>query len=988
MKRSGKPWFLGLKVWIYWDPMIRKLRDCFKSNRTIHIPHSERTDAILAAMKSSTRGSFAKRISAYEGLIEATKAHNRLVENSNAFKAWFSYEKILASPHSLDEAMLSRIQEGHDALESFQTRTSTEEKLLSQSGTILNFHEDICLQFDLWDALRNVRHPKADEYISYESADALKEKEQRLLAQSDGFDTLYYEFKEDPAFQSRIDDCNEAWLQEHAKDPLFDNVNGKSLDAEQRRAVLKNEKNSLVIAGAGSGKTLTICGKVKYLLEREGVSPQDILLLSFSKKSADDMQLKISSINADVKASTFHKTGLDILKAKTGKPFLVEEQFDAIVESYFREELKNRPEEERDVLNYYGLYLANELKQKEYEDEGELYEDLKGRDITTLKSCLQSYSKDPRGKLTIKKERVKSYEEMSIANWFFLNGVDYVYEAPYEYDVSTAEHRQYKPDFFLKKYGVYHEHYGINKDGKALQFGEEESQQYVAGMNWKKTLHAQYGTDCIETYSYDFQDGSIFQKLEEELKKRGIPVKPLSREEVSETMNSIYYGRPFSAFINLVKTFLALYKSRYPDESYFEKIEEKKKLNGRGYERAKLFLRITKRVYAYYMGKLREEGKIDFDDMIQRSTEVLDSMDGFRFRYILVDEFQDISYSRMIFLKKLMSHGNAKLFAVGDDWQSIYRFAGSDLEIFTRFGDYFGRFALSKITTTHRNSQELQDIVGPFIRENQEQIDKTITSSIHLDHPVKLMFYSAEKTPTFLDVLKDIGSKDPKAKVLVLGRNKKDFDSVALDEQVFMVRGTGEEGRERIVVPAYREMEIRYSTVHAAKGLEEDYVILINADDMRLGFPNKVEDDPLLSLVLSSESHFEFAEERRLWYVALTRTRKYVYIIADRQHPSLFIKEIISKCDVMNDGGETPQEDVLHCPRCKSGRLVMKRDSQGGAFYGCSNFPYCDYAIRDLAAVERNFRCPVCGDYMVLRKGKWGYFYGCHGYPYCTHVEK
>ena len=184
-------------------------------------------------------------------------------------------------------------------------------------------------------------------------------------------------------------------------------------------------------------------------------------------------------------------------------------------------------------------------------------------------------------------------------------------------------------------------------------------------------------------------------------------------------------------------------------------------------------------------------------------------------------------------------------------------------------------------------------------------------------------------------------------------------------------------------------MNIYYSTVHGSKGLEEDYVIIINADDSRLGFPNKVEDDELLDMVLSSKSNYEYAEERRLWYVALTRTRTYTYIITNVDNPSIFVEEIKEHCLIMNPNTIRSKQNEILCPRCKSGRLVLRNnESNGNQFYGCSNYPYCDYTIEDFRAVKRNIRCRSCGDFMIYRTGQWGAFYGCHNYPRCTHTEE
>ena len=185
-------------------------------------------------------------------------------------------------------------------------------------------------------------------------------------------------------------------------------------------------------------------------------------------------------------------------------------------------------------------------------------------------------------------------------------------------------------------------------------------------------------------------------------------------------------------------------------------------------------------------------------------------------------------------------------------------------------------------------------------------------------------------------------------------------------------------------------MKLSFSTVHGSKGLEDDYVILINADDNRIGFPNKMEDDELLDLVLSNKSEFEYAEERRLWYVALTRTRNYTYIIANADNPSIFLEEIKKQCLVLNQNPsvEEKRTEIL-CPHCKTGRLILReRESDGSKFFGCSNYPYCKYTIDDMRAVSRNKRCPECGDFLIYKTGRYGSFFGCHHFPRCGYTEK
>jgi len=917
--------------------------------------------------------------------------HNELVNRLiyiNENVSIYNYDSILHNPYILNQDIFDDLIlaiEYSKKLKGLPTFCIELNKL----QYIINNFKELCNQFDLINDYHKELDLESYKYIDFNQKNIIMNNIVEIINKLDMQHLFYDDFKLHNNLDEMVKVHNEEWINANLNNPLFDSINNRSLDTEQRKSVLTDELSTLVVAGAGSGKTLTICGKVEYLLKEMNVNPNDILLLSYSKKSADDLQQKISKIDSQLTVGTFHKIGLDILKETQNKVFMVEDQYKAIIEKYFREEMKNRPHMLQTILTYYGLYIASDNHDKKYKNEGEKFEDLKKQDFSTLRSQLIHLTNDINNRETLKKERVKSFEEMAIANWYFINGINYVYESPYAVDVSTADKRQYMPDFYLPDYKIYHEHYGINKEGKAEQYEGPEAQMYVDNISWKRNIHQQFQTTCLETYSFEFDEGNIFDKLEKQLKEKGVKFNPLSDNEIFNALESIYEGQSFKSFINLIRTFLSLYKAKYRDVSGFNQLMNFRFNNRYEQQRAGLFLSIIKDVYLYYMDYLKQEGKIDFDDMILQSTVELDNTLHFKYKYIIVDEFQDISLSRMLFLKKLISHGNSKLFSVGDDWQAIYRFSGCDLNIFLKFKDYFGASEITKITTTHRNSQELQDIAGPFIKANPEQFNKSINSARHLEHPVRIMYYNDEKYYALLDVLKEISKMDAKANILLLGRNNKDIESVLLDNRIYIdFNASKKETKTIIKVNDFPSMNISYSTVHGSKGLEEDYVIILNADDSRLGFPNKMEDDELLDMVLSSNSNFEYAEERRLWYVALTRTRSYTYIIASAESPSIFVEEIKNLCLVMNPS-TIRKENELFCPKCKSGRLVLRNNgSNNKSFYGCSNYPYCEYTIDNFKAVNRNLKCRSCGDFMIYRKGQWGAFYGCHNYPYCKYKEK
>lgn len=970
----------------HFDPYFKNFQSELSTLKIINEEVNPEITRIYNQIKTTAAQKYAKQIKQYEIAVDSAKEHNEKVRTIVSGMKGFEYDKILDNPYSFNYSLISNYDKTANLIRSFPRRADIYDDFLEHVEIVKDHYSEMLEEYDLVALYNKAR--EIDESLGYIDAlykNNLISHREAIKQKINSHSMTFYKLESNNVITNAIKSHNQRFIEENKKDVLFDNVNGCTLDSEQRESILTDELSTLVIGSAGSGKTLTICGKVKYLLEKKNVKPSDVLLLSYSRNSAEDLQRKISKIDPDLTVGTFHKIGLNILKMAENKVLTAEDQYSSIIEQYFSGEMKNRPHMLQTILTYYGLYLASDKHDKKYKSEGEMYEDLRKSDFSTLRSQLLRLTNNINKRKTINQELVKSFEEMAIANWYFINGIDYIYEGPYEKDVSTIDKRQYLPDFRLPKYKIYHEHYGINKNGKAEQFDDEEGAMYVANMQWKRALHQENNTVCIETYSYEFDDGTIFEKLEKELKKRGVVFKPLNDKQIFNAINSIYEGKAFRSFINLIKTFLSLYKSTYRTDDGFEKLKNYNFANRYERKRADLFLDIVKDVYNYYISYLRGEEKIDFDDMILQAIDKLDSTDSFKYKYIIVDEFQDISFSRMKFLKKLIEHGKSKLFAVGDDWQAIYRFSGCDLNIFLRFSDYFGDSAITKITTTHRNCQALQDIAGPFIKKNPEQIDKSIRSANvrQIENPVQIMYYSEKKYYAFLDVLKAINRINPEAEVLILGRNNKDFEDISLDNRIYIDFRASDKKTSVVRVSNFPKMKLTFNTVHGSKGLEAEFVIILNADDNRLGFPNKMEDDELLDMVLSSKSAYEYAEERRLWYVALTRTKSYTFIIAHIENPSIFVKEIENKCFIMNPNIEVSHDGEISCPYCKTGRLVI-RESEGHNFYGCSNYPYCTYTIDDFRAVKNNYRCEKCGDFMIFHaKGKYGPFYGCHNYKRC-----
>lgn len=848
-------------------------------------------------------------------------------------------------------------------------------------NSIIDDYEIIQKQYHLARQIQHALECEPDEYLDENKATAYFAETQQLIDEFNSYARKYYEVGRIDA--QLIEQYNQSFIKRHLRDSIFDDISGRSLDDEQRRAVLCDARSNLVVAGAGSGKTLTICGKIKYLLEIGAAQKDEILVLSYSKASADDLKTRLTSVVDGVSVYTFHALGLNILTEVTQKKQAVNSQLGACVSQFFNVQAQHDFRIANEVFQYIALYFyANAKPGKKYKNKGELYEQLKSADYCTLKNMLGKLSRDRIRRETLQKEYVKSNEELVIANFLFVNGIHYEYERPYEIRTSTSKKRQYMPDFYLTDYGIYLEHYGIDRTGKAPQYEEEEGEKYIQSIEWKRNLHRENHTICIETYSYEFQEDIILDNLKKRLLKYGVKFSPLSNSEVNNALNNVYKGHKLDSLMNVVMTFVSLYKAQNTTEEGFDRLFNQLNATDYNTNRSRLLLNICRDVYRFYTQKLRDEDTIDFDDMILQSIELLDFTDSFKFKYIIVDEFQDISQSRTRFLQKLIQHGHSKLFAVGDDWQAIYRFAGCDINVFLKFKDYFPGARINCITSTHRNSDELQRIVEPFITANPKQFKKHIRSSIHQNQPVRIVYYRDSKQSALTIALRDIYALRPDARVLLLGRNFHDIDLYA-DENLVVPIGFSKGAS--IIHIAFPTLQISYTTIHSAKGIEEDFVVLISGEDALNGFPNKVEDDDIISLVLGEKDTYKYAEERRLFYVALTRTRSIVYLLANKDRPSVFVREIEDRCMILADCKEN-EEEFYTCPACGSGHLLWHRGKNGG-FYGCTNFPYCKYQNHNAQAVRNNNRCPRCGDYLTVRNGIKGKFWGCCGYPECRYTQ-
>ena len=700
---------------------------------------------------------------------------------------------------------------------------------------------------------------------------------------------------------SIISDVND--YLDHIFDPIDSNI---KLDDEQKSAVLSDDQYALVVAGAGTGKTTTVAAKVKYLVDIKSVNPSKILVMSYTRKAVEELRRRIN-VDLDVPAcvTTFHSLGLRYLRLinenKKIVPIDSNERRNFFLD-YFKNVFssKERLEEFISLFNdqqirwidprsfTYGRFFRENYKDfTTFEDYFKAYTQIKiieTENINKKVNLIAFQRANDDRPTTIKGERVKSKGEAIIANFLFCNGIDYEYERVYEELV--GEHQVYRPDFSIDVGGekIYIEFFGMSGNNY-------DNRSYEKIRKLKEDYHRKKHNRFI-ALDYVPEKGYL-KYLRSELIKLGVKLKPKPIQEIYRT---ILEQNPLAELFHLENFFYNIVNTIKTSEK-IESFEDYKELcnsiieacnteKEKDIKRKQLWW--IEDFWNYYNSiKIGNSDKllVDYSDMIKEprgkvSTIIPSKLD---FDYIIVDEYQDISAERFRLLKETIDNCHAKFIAIGDDWQSIFSFQGAKVDYIMNFDDYFPHAKRYIISRTYRNAQSLINTAGEFVMRNQSQIKKDLKANKDIDQPICFVKIQSnvfsnrdlidDRNRTTEAVIRKIHEFYPDDSICVIGRTNR------MVESLFKNPNFINSAENKVRVKGIDDFYFEAMTIHKSKGLTFDWTIVMPLTKYFPSNPKKV--FWALDIVRNEPEpeSIPYAEQRRLLYVALTRTKNRVYIL-------------------------------------------------------------------------------------------------------------
>ncbi len=693
-------------------------------------------------------------------------------------------------------------------------------------------------------------------------------------------------------------------------------VDLSALNERQQDAVISEEKRLLVLAGAGSGKTKTLLQKLIYLIEEKGVSPSSILAITFTKNATNEMidRLIISAdASGEYEKQLFDKRKkavdkdkeryfqqkkykwIDGLTVKTFHGFCY-----SILRNYGVNEFDNKfkiiGDEKRDDEDELSKHVAPETVFEVFHKL--LIEECENTDyLLKLKRYVLDYiidkihlkqadnhliQKDYKFFTTLDGTKVRSKSEQFIADWFYRHSIKYEYEP-----LLNVKDFSFNPDFYIPEADLYIEH--VSNKSYAMKNKEEQFQK-------GKLL-------LVKTFDEMTKDSALFNHTLDKIVKNRLPANYLKTVTINFKEEFNGYHEDVKDFLQQVIRITDMIKVENLDADFI--LEKAKKDQ---HERVRHFYELAIPIVKKYISYCIDKSYLDFNDLISRSASLFqnhaDIVNKYRnkYQYILVDEFQDVNNLQVELIKLLLTD-NTQLFCVGDDWQSIYGFRGSNVSYIVEFEKHFENAKTIKLNLNYRSTQNIVGASNEVIKHNRFKVDKDVQASKKSEH--KIVVFAGNTVEENIQFCTD------KVKELL-------DEGINNDEILFLYR------RSKMFTPYFYKFKdefirVQSKTIHASKGLEAKIVFIIGLTEGNGGFPDIWLEDRIFQVIKKSNHDLLMEEERRLFYVALTRAKDKLFLITEKGNESSFLKEIPSSFTVRtNNAIKQVVDKVILCESCFS----------------------------------------------------------------------
>lgn len=693
-------------------------------------------------------------------------------------------------------------------------------------------------------------------------------------------------------------------------------TNLSALNERQKEAVVSKDNRLLILAGAGSGKTKTLLQKLIYLIEEKGVSPSSILAITFTKNATNEMIDRLI-ISAD-ESGEYEKQLFDKQKSAADKDrerYLQQKKYKwidgltvktfhgfcySILRNYGVSEFDNKfriiGDEKKDNEDELSRHVAPETVFEvmhklliEHCESTEYLLQLKRYILDYVVDKIHLKQIDPKylpkdGKFftSLNGTKVRSKSEQFIADWLYRHSIKFEYEP-----LLNIKDFSFSPDFYIPDANLYIEHVS----DKSYPMKDKEEQFKKGNLL------------LVKTYELMTRDSALFNHTLDKIIKNRLP------HDYHKTL-SVNFKEEFNGYHEDVKEFVQQI-IRITDMVKFENtsadfiLENAQKDQ---HERVRNFYELAIPIVKAYNHYCTDKSYLDFNDLITRSTLLLKHHEDIsnkyknKFQYILVDEFQDVNNLQVELIKLLLTN-NTQLFCVGDDWQSIYGFRGSNVSYIVEFEKHFSNAKTIKLNLNYRSTQNIVGASNEVIKHNKFKVDKEVQASKKSEH--KIVVYSGNKN-------------DENIEYCVARVKELLQEGISNEEILFLYR------RSKMYAPYYQRfrdenIRVQAKTIHASKGLEAKVVFILGLTEGNGGFPDIWLEDRIYQIIKKSNHDLLMEEERRLFYVAITRAKDKLFLISEKGNESSFIKEIPETFTVRTTNPmKSVVEQIINCNKCFS----------------------------------------------------------------------